>query len=263
MQGDLLQSHRHIGVEAPQRLGVLLHLLQRHADGRLGIEGQLSAQHLKEDDAHRVDIGPLVHGAAQGLLRADVVHRADGVPVDGTALAHGKAGNAEVHHLDLALFGHHDILRLDIPVDDAVFMGALQGGQHQPGNIGGGAAGDRLFAFDVFLQGDAADILHHQIGVGGIQHHIVDFDDIGVRKGIDGPAFIAEAPQIFLIGGIFIPQYFYRDGTQRLGIKGPVDIAHAAYPHQLLDEIAVAQLGSQYIFHVFCSPLNGCASVRR
>ena len=27
---------------------------------------------------------------------------------------------------------------------------------------------------------------------------------IGVRKGIDGPAFIAEAPQVLLIGGIFI-----------------------------------------------------------
>ena len=66
-----------------------------------------------------------------------------------------------------------------------------------------------------------------------------------------------------LIGGIFIPQHFYRHGPQRLGIKGPVDIAHAAYPHQLLYEVAVCQLGSQYIFHVFRSPLSGCGSVRR
>ena len=161
VQGDLLQTHRHIGIQTPQRLGVLLHLLQRHADGRLGIKGQLSAQHLKKDNTHRVDIGALIHRAAQGLLRADIVDRTDGVPVDGAALAHGKAGNAEVHHLYLALFGHHDILRLDIPVDDAVFMGTLQGGQHQPGDIGGRFAGDGLLPLDIFLQGDAADILHH------------------------------------------------------------------------------------------------------
>ena len=29
VQGDLLQTHRHIGIQTPQRLGVLLHLLQR------------------------------------------------------------------------------------------------------------------------------------------------------------------------------------------------------------------------------------------
>ena len=188
---------------------------------------------------------------------------ADGIAVDGTALAHGKAGDAEVHHLDLALFGHHDVLGLHIAVDNTIFMGALQRRQHQTGNVGGSPSADGLFLLDIFLQGDAADILHYQIGVGSVQHHIIDFNDIGVRKCVDGAALIAEAPQIFLIGSVFITQHLYRHRPQRLGVKGTVNIAHAAHTHQLFDEVAVSQLGTQYIFHVFCSPLSGCGSVRR
>ena len=263
MQGDLLQAHRHAGVQAAQRLGVLLHLLQRHTDGGFPVKGQPPAQHLKQDHAHRIDIGALVHGAAQRLFGADIMHRTDGVAVDGMALAHGKPRDAEIHHLDLALFGHHDVLRLDVPVDDAVLMGALQRGQNQAGNIGGGTAGKGLFPVNVFLEGNAADVFHHQVGVGRVQHHIVDLDDIGVGKGVDGPALVAEAPQVFLVGGVLVPQHLYRYRLQRLGVKGPVDVAHTAYAHQLLNQVAVCQLGSQYIFHAIRSPLSGCGSGRR
>ena len=62
--------------------------------------------------------------SALGLLRGDVMDASQGFLRQGVALAHDP-GNAEVHHLDRAVFQHHDVMGLDIPVDDPPAVGVL------------------------------------------------------------------------------------------------------------------------------------------
>ena len=62
--------------------------------------------------------------SALGLFRRNVVDAAQRFLCQGVALAHDP-GNAEVHHLDGAVFQHHDVMGLDVPVDDPPAVGVL------------------------------------------------------------------------------------------------------------------------------------------
>ena len=65
------------------------------------------------------------------------MHRADRLVADGLALRAGEAGNAEVHHLDGAVRQQHNVLRLDVAVDDALGVGVLQSAEHLRGKVDG------------------------------------------------------------------------------------------------------------------------------
>ena len=62
--------------------------------------------------------------SALGLFRGNVVDAAQGFLCQGVALAHDP-GNAEVHHLDRAVFQYHDVMGLDVPVDDPPAVSVL------------------------------------------------------------------------------------------------------------------------------------------
>ena len=55
-----------------------------------------------------------------------------GLFCQGVAFAHDP-GNAKVHDFDAAVFQHHDVVGLDVPVDDAPAVGVFQA----PGDLHG------------------------------------------------------------------------------------------------------------------------------
>jgi hypothetical protein len=105
--------------------------------GALGVERQLSGEHLVEDHRERVDVAARVERPALGLLRR---HELRG-PEDhsllgeddraGAHLALGHLRQTEVQHLgevrDVAHPAEEDVLRLEVPVHDPHLMRLIQG----------------------------------------------------------------------------------------------------------------------------------------
>ena len=57
-------------------------------------------------------------------------------------LGPGDAGDAKVHHPQLAVVQQHDVLGLDVPVDDAVAVGVVEGAEDLGDEMDGLPAGD-------------------------------------------------------------------------------------------------------------------------
>ncbi len=130
----------------------------------LGLERQPSGQALEEHHAERVQIGSPVDRPSQhaGLLRRGVQERADGL-VGVLVGVPAELGQPEVDQLGPAVLVDHDVVRLDVPVD-------------QPDPVRGGEPASQLrgqpdhpllgqHAVDQQVgEGATGEVLQHQAG---------------------------------------------------------------------------------------------------
>ena len=164
---------------------------------REAAQRQLPGQHLVEDDAQRVDVGPVIDlQRPLHLLRGHVVQRAHHLPRPGQREVAGVAaqqlGQAEVGDLHAALAVQQDVLRLDVAVDDALLVGVLQGVadlRHDP---------QRLLRLQVAVaqqlpQVDAVHVLHDEVVEAAGLAEIVDGDDVGMAEPGQGAGLAVEA----------------------------------------------------------------------
>ena len=99
---------------------------------RVAHERRPSGQQLEEQAARRVEVAARVHLLAARLLGREVLRGAD----HRRRLRHRRrrvrqrAGDAEVHDLDVAGRREHDVGRLDVPVDDARAVAVLERVEH-------------------------------------------------------------------------------------------------------------------------------------
>ena len=98
---------------------------------------------------------------AARLFRADIMHRADRFISDRFGIAAGKAGDTKVGDLDGAVGQQHDIVRLDIPVDDPLIVCMLQRFEDLHGKMDRLFPAQHVFLIDIILQSNAVDILHN------------------------------------------------------------------------------------------------------
>ena len=127
-QDDGVERARHGLVDLGRRHGRFAHVLVGDGDRRLAAERRPAGEQLVEHDARRVDVGARVDRLALGLLGREVRGGAE----DGRRLGdrrgrvRHRAGDAEVHDLDLAGIGDHHVAGLDVAVDDAGAVGVLE-----------------------------------------------------------------------------------------------------------------------------------------
>ena len=187
--------------------------------------------------------------SALGLLRGDVVDAAQRFLCQGVALAHDP-GNAEVHHLDGAVFQHHDVMGLDVPVDDPPAVGVLQSFGDLHGKMQRLLPVEHPFFLHVLLEGNAVDQLHDDIigAVGG--GNVVDLHDVGMAQHGHGFALGAEPAAEFLIPCEFILEYF--DGYQPVQpvVTRLIDDGHAAGTDDLQNFVPVVQEPSNILIHI-------------
>src|SRR6185312_3971759 len=117
------------------------------------------------------------------LLRGQVLGGAD----DLGGLGHGglrvadRAGDAEVHHLDVTGPGQHYVAGLDVPVHDAVAVAVVQRPQHAVGDLGRALGQQAAVIAEQVAQRAAVHVLHDDVGDGRVAHHVlagvVDRDD--------------------------------------------------------------------------------------
>ena len=235
--GDLAQAFRHVRRHLGQRLRLFGDLHDGDGHRAAAVKRQAAGQHFVQHDADRVDVGARVGAVALGLLGADIMHRADGLVADGLALRAGEAGDAEIHHLDGTVGLQHDVLRLDVAVDDPLGMGVVQRAEHLRGEMHDLFPGQRAAALlEVFFQRDAVDILHHDILQLVGDRNVVDLDDIGMVEDRDGLGFFLE--------------HLDRNGVVGAHIAAFIHVGHAAHADQAFDQIAAVQLFANQVIHL-------------
>ena len=83
-------------------------------------------QHFVEHDREAVDIAALVDVLAADLLRRGVGERPLEIAGARHLLRPAHPGDAEIHDLQHALIGDHQVRRLDVAMDDASAMGVAE-----------------------------------------------------------------------------------------------------------------------------------------
>ena len=145
-------------------------------------ERQPTGQHVEEQHAERIQVGLLVERIALDLLRAHVGRRAHAHDEGrvGVELLVDVEREAEVGDLHVVLLVDQDVRRLDVAVHDALAVGVVE--RHAALENDPDRAVDRQQVLEaaVALERAAGEVLHHHIGLVGLDRGVVDTDDVGV-----------------------------------------------------------------------------------
>ena len=203
LEDDLLQPRRDIGVQAGGLGRAAVDVLDGHRHRGFPVEGGPPGHHLVHHNAEGIDVRPAVGIAALGLFRGDIVDGAQGFLGQGVALAHDP-GNAKIHHLDAAVFQHHDVVGLDVPVDNAPAVGVLQALGDLHGEVQGLLPIEDPLHLHILLQRDAVDQLHDQV-VGIVRRgDVIDLDNVRVAQHRHGLALRPEPAAELIISRKFV-----------------------------------------------------------
>ena len=234
---DALQVGGRFRIELAQRGrlhgGDLGERLQR----RLTAEGALAGHRLEGDAAEGEDVRPRVDRLAAGLLRRRVSGGADehadarlvGDQL-GRRLAVGRAqdelGQAEVEHFGVAVGRDHDVVRLEVAVDDAGLVRAGQGVADLDQDVEHRA--EVAVAGDAVAQGFPGHEFHGDVVALLVAPELVDVEDVRMveRRGRlclalesrDGAAILREIFRQDLDGHVAL----------QARVVGTINLAHAA-----------------------------------
>ena len=238
-QGDGIQAQRlalrkvhagHLG----RGLRVLLHVLEGNGQRRFAVEGRLAGRQFVEDTAGGVDIRTGVGGLSARLLWREVLGSAN----DGGGLRHRRraiaqrAGDTEVHDLHRAGIRDHHVRRLDIAVNNARFVGKVQGIAYLRHHRGGVVKAHLAGVLDDVAQRLSVYALHHDVRHGaflvGSLASVVHSDDRRVVQLRCVLRLAAETLQEGLVARQVGAHHLHSDiATQQL-IGSSVDVGHTA-----------------------------------
>ncbi len=240
---------------------VLADVLHRHRDLVLPVEGDVAGEHLVEDDAERVDVRLAVDGVAEGLLRGDVVRRAEDAAVSGEALLVQRARDAEVGDLGHALLVDEDVLRLDVAVDDAAAVrGAERAGDLD--RVGERLVdGQRARPADAVLERLPLDVLEDDVGALVVLARVDHADDVRVAELGDGARLAPEALELVRIGRDLAVHHLDGDRAFERRVERAVDRRHAAVPDLRVEPVAVGEKGADERAHAICALIVPCLAL--
>jgi hypothetical protein len=205
-------------------------VLDGDRQGRVAQVGRRAGQQMVAGGAEGVEVAAAIDGAAFDLLGAHVQRRAHGDAHFRERLGVGAvdAGEAEVGDLHLAAGAEHDVLGLDVAMDDARFGGFAEGGDDLAEHVEHDAGLERVLAFEHFAQVLAADVLlGDEVDAAGAAD-FVDLDDVGVDEGGGGAGFLEEAGDVGGVAGERGLEDFEGDAAAERLLLGEIDLGHAA-----------------------------------
>ena len=250
------------GDGAPRRRRVEQALGDRDGDasGALAGEGVDAVDRLPEGDREGEDVAAGVGRQAEPLLGRHVEGRADEVPLLGELAAEDArpgqegearvfagegegrglvgAGEAEVHDPDPTVVADHDVLGLDVAVDQAGSVGgreALTDGEEDLED----RRPRRRVSLEPGVEGEAVDELHRQVDLVLVRADVVDRDDVGVRELGHRLGLALEASAGVGVGR---QQELERDLAIELRVVRGVDHPHPALADEVEDDVAADDL---------------------
>jgi hypothetical protein len=226
---ERFQPGGHVGVELAGRPGRVLADALHHRHHAAGTKRRPPGAERVQDAAQAEQVGAVVHGAAVGLLRRHVIGGAsDDAALCQAGVLH-RAGQAEVSDLDApAALGQQDVGRLDVAVDQPLFVGGVQTGgdlqadaQHLPDRR-------RPVPFEMAFERGTVDELHDQVRHGPGVLDGVNADNVVVADRGGDPGLADEA----LVGRVAVGQvrgqHLDGDDTLQPLVERLEDDAHAA-----------------------------------
>ena len=222
------------------RDGPRVHVLDGDLADAAALIGLVAGEHLVHHDAEGVQIAARVGALAAGLLRRDIVDRADRLPLVLDDLVFQR-GDAEVGHLDGAVLEQHDVVGLDVAVDDAALVRVLERAGDLPGEMQRLPPAERAAALHIHLERDPVDILHHEVFDVVRAADVVDRDDVVVGELGDRVRLREEAAAELLVLRHLRPHDLHGDLTVEAVIRSLVDHGHAALADHALYLIAAVK----------------------
>ena len=205
----------------------------------------LPAKHLVEHDPERINVRPVIHGLAIGLLRRGVVRGAHRDLRDRHLLGPGvgQPRQSEVGHLHLAGRVDHHVAGFDVPMDDPILVRVGKRGTHLPDD------GKRLVRIEAHAVDDLVEVLplhvvhdDEEVAGGGLAE-IVDGDDIRVVQPRHDPRLALEIVRKAAVPADLERQQFDRDEAVERNLPRQIDCAHAAAADELLHLVAGEKAG--------------------
>ena len=233
---DGVQVGRQVRHQAPQGRQVGFHGAAEGLDAVVGGEGRLAGQHLVQGRAQAVDIRAAVDPLmlAAHLLGGHVVDGAHGLPMLGEFGGIQAPGQPEIQDRRfeaVLLAGHHDVGRLQIPMDQAHAVGGVDGFGHGFQHL------DLLHAGEVLgggFEGLPLDELHGDVALPLPFAHLVDAADVGVFDHGLMLGFHHEAGHQV---GFVAPQELEGHHPFQARIVGLEHAAHAAFGYEAQVEV--------------------------
>ena len=202
--------------------------------------GQVAREHLIEHDTEGIQVAARVGIEALGLLGRDIVHGADGLTA-ALFMDILERGDAEISDLDHVVVRNHDVLRFDVPVDDAMGVRVLQCLADLRGVVQRLDGAEYTMLRHALLERLAFDKLHDDILRLPAVADIVDRDDIRLREHGDRVRLRLEAVFQLSVRRHFIAQDLDGDIAVQLVAHGLVNDRHAAAADDLQDLVAVVE----------------------
>ena len=191
-------------------------------------ERQPAGDHLVDHNAERPEVGAAVGHEAAGLLRRHVGCGTAALPAQGQARVPGERGEPEVHDLDQAVTGQHQVARLDVAVDDAVAVGLTEPDGNLDGD-GEGLLNGQRSACEPRPQRLAVHVGHadEDLATGGLVD-LVDCAYVGVVDRARGLRLVREALARGRVAGELRRQELEGDEALEARVFGLVDDSHPA-----------------------------------
>ena len=194
-------------------------------------EGDPAGDHVVESGAEAVDIGSAVDvDLAADLLGGDIVRRAVGLALFALGgLDIGRlAGQTHIGQLHDALRVDHDVLGLDVAVDQAVGVGVLEGVADLDDDLDGFLLAEDVPVGDVVGDGLALDVLHDEIVVAARLADVDGLDDVRVVELAGGLPFLVEPLHVLGILAESTRQDLDRDAAVEAELLALIDDGHRA-----------------------------------
>ena len=205
------------------------------ADHVRAAERCFAGGHAVEDAAEAEQVAAAIEAQALALLRRHVRRSADDrALLRELVFLPDRPRQAEIQDLHPALLAlQPDVGRLDVPMDQAVFMGGRQSLGHFPADAQHLRQRQLPFAFQPILQAFAFEKLHGQEGDAAILADLVDGHDMIVFECRRRPRLAQETLLGRVAGGQAGQHRLEGDETLQLGIFGTEDDTHASRPQHL------------------------------
>ena len=243
----LRKARRQVPAQPLDRRRLVHHVLDELLVHRPGAERRLARQQEVQGAAEAVHVGAGIDAAGvQRLLRRQEVRRAD----DGAAHCQADGGRsflgllllvgqAEVQHLDDALRGQEQVVRLHVAVDQAELMSVMKTERRLPYVLAGQRRLQRALLSQETRQVGAFEVLHRQVGRAVGLASVVDADHVGMIEMRDDFGLALEAVQGVAGAHALGADHLHGRQPFQAALACLVHPAHAPFAKQIEDDIVI------------------------
>ena len=227
----------------------LIDVLHDDLERGFALKRQLAGQHFVHHHAERVQVGAVVNFAALGLLRRDIVHRADGLLHHTGLLRGSERGNAEIGQLCRTVPQDDNILRLNVLMDDAARVCVHECAGNLLSEENGLLPRQMALALQILLEGDALNQLHNDIIRSVLAADVEHGNNIVVAQLGNGARLNGEPLADIRVLRELLFEHLECHIAPENGIPRPVNDRHAADADDFLNLIASAEHTADIFIH--------------